>query len=98
MALLVQKMLPYSVVVAALHTIPANRLQRPDTVLEGDVPVCGDDSEAKDTVISLIREIEQLNPIDAGPLEVSTMVEPIVPLILNLKQYGLKRNTSIKFV
>lgn len=97
-ALLVQKMLPYSVVVAALHTIPANRLQRPDTVLEGDVPVCGDDSEAKDTVISLIREIEQLNPIDAGPLEVSTMVEPIVPLILNLKQYGLKRNTSIKFV
>ena len=97
-ALLVQKMLPESVVVSTLHTIPANRLQRPDMVLEGDVPVCGDNPEAKDTVIALIREIERLNPVDAGPLEVSKMVEPIVPLILNLKQYGLKKNTSIKFI
>lgn len=97
-AQLVQKMLPHSAVVAALHTIPAHRLQKPDTILEGDVPVCGDDSEGKDTVSSLIKEIEQLNPIDAGPLEVSAMVESIVPLILNLKQYGLKRNTSIKFI
>jgi NADPH-dependent F420 reductase len=97
-ALLVQKMLPDSAVVAALHTIPAHRLQKPDTVLEGDVPVCSDDSKAKDTIFSLIQEIEQLNPIDAGPLGVSAMVEPIVPLILNLKQYGLKQNTSIKFI
>ncbi len=97
-ALLIQKMLPSSPVISALHTIPAGRLQRLDTVLEGDVPVCGDNPEAKATVISLIKEIEQLNPIDAGPLEVSKMVEPIVPLILNIKQYGLKKNTSIKFI
>ena len=67
-------------------------------VLEGDVPICGDNREAKETVISLIREIERLNPIDAGPLEVSKLVEPIVPLILNIKQYSLKRDTSIKFI
>lgn len=97
-ALMVQKMLPNSAIVSALHTIPANRLQKLDMVLEGDVPVCGDNTEAKDTVIGLIREIEQLNPIDAGPLEVSRMVEPIVPLILNLKHYSLKKNTSIKFI
>ena len=97
-ALLIQKMLPNCAIVSALHTIPANRLQRPDTILEGDVPVCGDNAEAKAVVTSLIKEIEQLNPIDAGPLEVSRMVEPIVPLILNLKQYSLKKNTSIKFI
>jgi NADPH-dependent F420 reductase len=97
-ALLIQKMLPNSAIVSALHTIPANRLQRPDMILDGDVPVCGDNHEAKETVMNLIREIEQLNPIDAGPLEVSKLVEPIVPLILNIKQYGSKKNTSIKFV
>lgn len=97
-ALLMQEMLPNSSIVSALHTIPAGRLQKLDMMLEGDVPVCGDNPEAKATVISLIKEIEQLNPIDAGPLEVSKMVEPIVPLILNIKQYGLKKNTSIKFV
>lgn len=97
-ALLIQEMLPNSTIVSALHTIPANRLQSPDMILEGDVPICGDSREAKETVISLIKEIEQLNPIDAGPLEVSKMVEPIVPLILNIKQHGLKKDTSIKFV
>ena len=97
-ALSIQKMLPNSPIVAALHTIPAHKLQKPDMILESDVPVCGDSTEAKDTVIQIIKEIENLNPIDAGPLEVSRMVEPIVPLILNLKQYSLKRNTSIKFI
>jgi len=97
-ALLIQEMLPNSTIVSALHTIPANRLQKPDMILEGDVPVCGDNREAKEIVISLIKEIEQLNPIDAGPLEVSKLVEPIVPLILNIKQHSLKKNLSIKFI
>jgi len=97
-ALLVQKMLPNSSVVSALHTVPANRLQRYDTILEGDIPVCGNNRAAKETVIGLVKEIERLNPIDAGPLEVSKMVEPLVPLILNIKQYGLRKNAGIKFV
>lgn len=97
-ALLIQKKLKDSAVVSALHTIPAHRLHKLDMSLEGDVPICGDSPEAKETVTGLIREIEHLNPIDAGPLEVSRLIEPIVPLILNIKQYGLKRDTSIKFI
>ncbi len=97
-ALLVQEMLPAARVIAALHTIPADKLQKRDMILEGDVPVCGNDPEAKQTVIDLIREIERLNPIDAGPLEVSRLIEPLVPLILNVKQHSLKRNASIKFI
>ncbi len=97
-ALFIQKMLPNCAVVSALHTVPAYRLYKLDRIIEGDVPICSDHDEAKETVMNLVREIEQLNPINAGPLEVSKMVEPIVPLILNIKQYGLKKNTCIKFV
>ena len=97
-ALLLQKLLPHSAVVSALHTVPSNRLSKLDRAIEGDVPVCGNSPEAKETVSGLIREIEYLNPIDAGPLDVSRMIEPIVPLILNLKQYSLKKNTCIKFI
>ena len=97
-ALLLQKRLPHSAIVSALHTVPSNRLSKLDRAIEGDVPVCGSNQEAKETVRRLIREIEHLNPIDAGPLEVSRMIEPIVPLILNLKQYSLKKNTCIKFI
>lgn len=97
-ALLIQKMLRNSAVVSALHTIPANRLRDLDRVLEGDVPLCGDSREAKEAVSGLVKEIENLNTIDAGPLEVSQMLEPLVPLILNIKQYGLKKNITIKFI
>lgn len=97
-ALLIQQILKNSVVISALHTIPANRLQNLDMTLEGDVPMCGDSREAKETVLGLVKEIEKLNPIDAGPLEVSQMIEPLVPLILNIKQHGLKKNTAIKFI
>ncbi|MFB3886252.1 MAG: NADPH-dependent F420 reductase [Thermodesulfobacteriota bacterium] len=97
-ALLIQKMLPTCAVVSALHTVPAPRLHKLDRIIEGDVPICSDHDEAKETVMGLVKEIEQLHPINAGPLEVSRMVEPIVPLILNIKQYGLKKNTCIKFI
>ena len=97
-AMLIQKMLPNSTVISALHTIPANKLQQPDAILEGDVPICGDNAEAKEIVVNMVREIEYLNPMDAGPLAVSKLVEPLVPLLLNIKQYGLKRNASIKFI
>jgi NADPH-dependent F420 reductase len=97
-ALLLQKLLPHSAVVPALHTVPSNRLSKLDRPIEGDVPICGNSRDAKETVSRLIREIEYLNPIDAGPLDVSRVIEPIVPLILNLKQYSLKKNTCIKFI
>lgn len=97
-AVSIQKMLTGAAVVSALHTIPAHRMQRVNRILEGDVPVCGDNKEAKKTVMNLVKEIENLNPIDAGPLAVSELVEPVVPLILNIKQFGLKKDTAVRFV
>ena len=97
-ALHIQKALPESTVVAALHTIPAHRLKKTADRIEGDVPVCGDTAEARRRIMGLIEEIENLKPIEAGPLEVSKQIEPMVPLILNLKHFGGKKDTSIKFV
>jgi len=94
----IQKQLPQAKVVAALHTIPAHRLRQQDKNIQGDVPVCSDNPEAKKTVMDLIREIKNLSPIDAGPLGAASLVEPIVPLLLNLKIFGGLKSTSVQFV
>lgn len=97
-ALWIQKQLPNSRVIAAMHVIPAHRLKKYDHPIEGDVPVCGDDQEAKQVVMGLIREISNLRAIDAGPLKSAAVIEPIVPLLLNLKTFGGLKSTSVKFI
>jgi NADPH-dependent F420 reductase len=98
-ALAIRSVLPASCrMVAALHTIPAARMKDLGKKLEGDVIVCGDDSESKILMKELVEEIEDLRFLDGGPLEVSKMVEPITPLILNLKLFGLKKDLAIKFI
>jgi hypothetical protein len=37
---------------------------------------------------------KRLKVLNAGPLEVSKMVEPITPLILNVKLFGLKETSQ----
>jgi 8-hydroxy-5-deazaflavin:NADPH oxidoreductase len=98
-ALAIRRLLPDSCqVISALHTVPAAELQDLGKKVEGDVIVCGEAGEAKETVKKLVGEIEDLRVLDGGPLEVSSMVESMVPLILNLKHFGLHRDLTIKFI
>ena len=98
-ALAIRNLLPGSCrLIAGLHTVPAAGMKDLDKKLEGDVVVCGDDRESKTLVKKLVEEIENLRALDAGPLEVSKMVEPITPLILNLKLFGSKKDLTIKFI
>ncbi len=97
-ALWVQEQLPNSRVIATMHLIPAHRLKKYDHPIEGDVPVCGDDRKAKEVAMGLIQEISNLRAIDAGPLKAAEVVEPIVPLLLNLKTFGGLKSTSVKFI
>ncbi len=60
--------------------------------------VCGDDRASKILIQKLVEEIENLRALDAGPLEASKMVEPITPLLLNLKLFGSKKDLTIKFI
>jgi len=98
-ALAIRNLLPGSCrLIAALHTVPAAGMKDLGKKLEGDVVVCGDDRESKILVKKLVEEIEDLRALDGGPLEVSKMVEPITPLLLNLKLFGFKRDLTIKFI
>ena len=97
-ALLIKKYLPESTqIVSAFHNIPAKKLAKLDTELEYDVLVCGDE-HAKSIVVDLVREIKNLRPLDAGPIEISNLVESVTPLLLNVSYRNKIRSPSIKIV
>jgi len=61
------------------------------------VPVCGDDAHAKAAVMHLVGSIPGVKPYDAGPLAVSSMVECLTPLLLNIARYNKMRDVGIQF-
>jgi len=71
-------------VVGAFHNLAAGRLANLDADLEWDVPVVGDDADAKETVESLAEGIDGLRALDAGPLANASEVESLTPLLINL--------------
>ncbi|RLI81132.1 NADPH-dependent F420 reductase [Archaeoglobales archaeon] len=87
-----------SKVVSAYQTIPAEKFARFDESFEWDVAVCGDDEEAKKIVIDLTNQIDGLRAFDAGPLAVSSMVESITPLLINIMVRNKMKDLGVKFV
>lgn len=71
-------------VVGAFHNLAAGRLANLDSELEWDVPVFGDDEDAKDLVSALAEEIGGLRALNAGSLDNAPEVEAITPLLINL--------------
>lgn len=71
-------------VVGAFHNLAAARLANLDADFDWDVPVVGDDGDAKDTVMRLADAIEGLRPLDAGGLANASEVEALTPLLINL--------------
>ena len=97
-AIEIQNTLPDSVnVVSAYHNIPAKGLASFEKPLDYDVVICGDNDEAKVLTTKLTEEMPSLKAIDAGPLEISSMIEAITPLIINLNKKH-KHEFSIKFI
>lgn len=84
--------------VSAYHNLPAKELSKIDQDLDYDVVICGDDEEAKAVVKRLTEDMPNLRVLDAGPLEVSMMIEAITPLIVNLNMRYKPQHFSIKFV
>jgi hypothetical protein len=98
-ALEIKEALPEGVkLVSAYHNLPAKELSKIDEDLDYDVVICGDDDEAKSVVKKLTEEMPNLRVLDAGPLEVSMMVEAITPLIVNLNMRYKPQHFSVKFV
>jgi len=85
-------------IVSAFHTICAAALQDREKELKADVLICSDDEEALNTVIGLTQEIKSLRPLKAGPLAVSSLVESLTPMLLNVARRNRIKDAGIKIV
>jgi len=80
-----QEMVPEGVrVVSALHTVAAPVLQDLSATIDEDVLVCGAKRDDKRRVAALIERIEGLRCVDAGPLEMARLVEPLTALLIGI--------------
>lgn len=95
----IASMLPENIeLVSAFHNVPAAKLANLDTYLDYDIGVCGNDMHSKHIVFNLVRDIGGMRPIDIGPLEASSMVESLTPLLLNVAIRNNMKDVGIKFV
>ncbi len=98
-ALEIQEILPETAkVVSAYHNVSAKKLANPELSLDYDVVVCGDDEEAKKTVMELTHEIKNLRPLDGGGLASSYMIESLTPFLINLAIRNGLSDLGVKFV
>jgi 8-hydroxy-5-deazaflavin:NADPH oxidoreductase len=80
-----QEMVPEGVrVVSALHTVAGPVLQDLDASFDEDVLVCGAKRDDKRRVAELIERIGGLRCVDAGPLEMARLVEPLTALLIGI--------------
>ena len=73
-------------VLAAFHNLSAEALQVLSTPLDSDVLICGDDESAKQTLFPLVKLIDGLRPVDAGPLEMARVTEAITALLISVNR------------
>ena len=91
-----QKLAPAARVVGAFQNLSARDLQAPERSVDCDVIVCGDDQEAKATVMRLAQKIKGARSIDGGPLYCARYVEQITALLLNIQRnYSKKGGPTI---
>ena len=97
-ALMIRRMLPKEArICSAFNTIAANKWKALDEELAYSVPVCSDDEEAKREIMGIVNKVSELQAFDAGPLAVSSMVESLTPLLLNIARYNKMRDVGIQF-
>jgi NADPH-dependent F420 reductase len=71
-------------VISALHTISAATLSDLDATIDEDVLVCGQKRDDKRRVARIIEQVEGLRCVDAGPLEMARIVEPLTAMLIGI--------------
>jgi 8-hydroxy-5-deazaflavin:NADPH oxidoreductase len=86
--------LPRSVrLVGGFHTVSSEQLRAVDEPMEGHVLLCGADGEAKAEIGALVERIPNLQWVDAGPLSMARIVEPLTALLISVnRNYGIKHS------
>lgn len=83
-------------VVSAFQNVSYIQIKNPDSAVDCDVLVTGDDDEAKAEVMAMV-ESAGMRPVDAGPLANAIVAESLTPVLLYInKKYGVK-DAGIRF-
>ena len=84
-AQLASRLLPKDVkLVTAFNNVSAELLNDLSKSVECDVLVCGNDAEAKKTVLGLVKAISGARGFDAGSIESSRTIEQLTALLVSL--------------
>ena len=83
-------------VVSAFHNVSAEMLHDLNMRLDCDILISGDDASAKERVSALVKLIPGLRPLDAGPLEMSRVVESITALMISLNRRYKTHHSGIR--
>ena len=83
-------------VVSAFHNLSAEMLHDFSLALDCDILICGDDAAAKERLSALVRLIPGLRPLDAGPLEMSRVVESMTALMISLNRRYKTHHSGIR--
>jgi 8-hydroxy-5-deazaflavin:NADPH oxidoreductase len=79
--------------VSGFHTVSAEQLQDLQRPMEGDVLLCGAESEAKGAVGALVETIPDLRWVDVGPLSMARIVERLTAVLVSVnRNYGIKES------
>lgn len=84
-------------VISTLQTVSANHMRELNEPLDADIPVCGDDQEAKKEVMDLIEELPGARTIDAGKLGNSALIESLAVLLIDLTLRHKVKGVGVKF-
>ena len=76
--------------VSGFQTVSGHALQDLDHDLEGDVPLCGAEPEAKAAIGALVEAIPRLRWVDAGPLSMARVTERLTAMLVSVNRaYGI---------
>jgi NADPH-dependent F420 reductase len=89
-------LLPGVPVVSAFHNLSAEMLHDFALTLDCDILICGDDAAAKERLSALVKLIPGLRPLDAGPLEMSRIVESMTALMISLNRRYKTHHSGIR--
>ena len=91
-----RNLVPGISVVSAFHNVSADALRDLSATLDCDVLICGDDAAAKEKLSALIKLLPGLRPLDAGPLEMSRIVESMTALLISLNRHYKTHHAGIR--
>jgi NADPH-dependent F420 reductase len=91
-----QGLVPGVPVVSAFHNVSAEMLSDLSMRLDCDILISGDDGSAKERVSALVKLIPGLRPLDAGPLEMSRIVESMTALMISLNRHYKTHHSGIR--